>query len=87
MLATRYDDVFELAAEILCPPTVAMALEGVKGAEWAAAIEAELDSLWENNVYEEVPRRLVRPSRPLFPAVASNAFKSFKCLGGNFPLS
>ena len=54
--ATRYDDVFELAAEIMCPPTVAMALEGVKGAEWAAAMEAELDSLWENNVYEELPR-------------------------------
>ena len=31
--ATRYGDVFELAAEIMCLPTVAMALEGVKGAE------------------------------------------------------
>ena len=33
-----------------------MALGGEKGAEWAAAMEAELDSLWENGVYEEVPR-------------------------------
>ena len=54
--ATRYDDVFELAAEIMSPPTVAMALEGVKGAEWVATMEAELESLWENSVYEEVPR-------------------------------
>ena len=36
-----------------------MALDGEKGAEWAAAMEAELDSLWENADYEEVPR----PSR------------------------
>ena len=56
MPTTCYDDVFELAAEIISPPIVAMALEGVKGAEWAAAMEAELDSLWENNVYEEVSR-------------------------------
>ena len=54
--ATRNDDVPELAAEIMSPPTVAMDLEGVKGAEWVVAMEAELDSLWENNVYEEVPR-------------------------------
>ena len=33
-----------------------MALGGEKGAEWAAAMEAELDSLRENEVYEEVPR-------------------------------
>ena len=32
-------------------------------------------------------RRLVRPSRPLFPAVESNPCESFKCLGGNFHLS
>ena len=38
------------------PPTVAMALGGDKGAEWAASMEAELDPLWENEVYEEVPR-------------------------------
>ena len=42
---TSYDDVFELAGEIMSPPTMAIALEGVKGAEWAAAMEAELDSL------------------------------------------
>ena len=53
---TRYHDVFELASDITSPPTVAMALGGEKGAEWAAAMEAELDSLWENGVYEEVPR-------------------------------
>ena len=53
---TRYHDVFELAAHIMSPPTVAMALDGEKGAERAAAMEAELDSLWENEVYEEVPR-------------------------------
>ena len=53
---TRYHDVFELASDITSPPTVAMALGGEKGAEWTAAMEAELDSLWENGVYEEVPR-------------------------------
>ena len=31
--ATRYDDVFELAAEVMSPPNVVMALEGVRGAE------------------------------------------------------
>ena len=53
---TRYHDVFELAADIMSPPTVAMALDGEKGVEWVAAMEAELDSLWENEVYKEVPR-------------------------------
>ena len=48
--------MFELVADIMSPPTVAMALDGEKGAEWAATMEAELDSLWENEVYEEVPR-------------------------------
>ena len=52
---TRYHDVFELAADIMSPPTVAMALDGEKGAEWAAAMEAELDSVRENEVCEEVP--------------------------------
>ena len=52
----RYDDVFELVADIISPPTVAMALDGKEGAEWAAAMEAELDSLWKNEIYEEVPR-------------------------------
>ena len=54
--ATRYDDMFELAAEVRSPPNVAMALEGSRGAEWAAAMEAEQESLWENGVYEEVQR-------------------------------
>ena len=53
---TRYHDVFELDADIMSPLTVAMALDGEKGAEWAAAMEAKLDSLWENEVDEEVPR-------------------------------
>ena len=53
---TRYHDVFELAADIMSPPTVAMVLDGEKGVEWAAAMEAELDSLWENEVYKEAPR-------------------------------
>ena len=52
---TRYHDVFELAPDIMSPPTMAVALDGEKGVEWAAAMEAELDSLWENEVYEEVP--------------------------------
>ena len=33
------------------------------------------------------PYKTQVPSRPLFPAVASNSFKSFECLGGNFHLS
>ena len=53
---TRYHDVLYLAADIMIPLTVAMALDGEKGAEWADAMEAELDSLWEKEVYEEVPR-------------------------------
>ena len=53
---TRYDDVFELAAQVMSPPNVSMALEGVRGAKWAAAMEVELKSLWENEVYEEVER-------------------------------
>ena len=56
VLATRYDDVFELAAEVMSPPYVAMALEWSRGAEWAAAMEAELESLLVNGVYEEVQR-------------------------------
>ena len=47
---TRYHDLFELSADIMSLPTVAMALDGEKGAEWAAAMEAELDSRWENEV-------------------------------------
>ena len=40
----------------MSPPTVTMALDGEKGAKGAAAMEAKPDSLWENEVYEEVPR-------------------------------
>ena len=31
------------------------ALEGEKGREWANAMEAELQGVWENQVFEEVP--------------------------------
>ena len=53
---TRYHDVFELATDIMSPPIVSLALDREKGVERAVAMEAELDSLWENEVYEEVPR-------------------------------
>ena len=35
---------------------MAMTLDGEKCVEWVAAMEAELESLLENEVYEEVPR-------------------------------
>ena len=37
------------------PPTVSVAMEGGKE-EWTAAIKAELQNLWENQVFEEVGR-------------------------------
>ena len=40
----------------MSPPTVSVALGGEKGSEWASAMEAELDGLWENEVFEEVDR-------------------------------
>ena len=40
----------------MSPPTVSVALEGEKGSVWANAMEAELVSLWENEVYEGVDR-------------------------------
>ena len=43
-------------SSIMSPPTVAMAFEGVKGAKWVATMEANLESLWENGVYEDVPQ-------------------------------
>ena len=54
--AVRYDEVFEIAADFMSPPTVSVALGGEKGSEWASAVEAELDSLWENEVFEDVDR-------------------------------
>ena len=69
VLATRYDYVFELAAEVMSSPNVVMAMEGSRGAEWAAAVEAETESVWENGVLqggaaasrEEGDRDKVRP--------------------------
>ena len=50
----RYDEVFEIAADFMSPQTVSVALEGEKKSEWGNVMEAELDSLWKNEVYEEV---------------------------------
>ena len=54
--ATRFDEIFEVAADFLNPPTVTIAMESGEGDEWSAAMEAELQSLWENDVFEEVER-------------------------------
>ena len=54
--ATRFDEIFEVAADFMNPPTVSAAMEGGNGEEWTAAMEAELQSLWENEVFEEVDR-------------------------------
>ena len=43
--ATRYDEIFEVAADFMNPPSMTVALEGVKVAEWFDAIEAELPIL------------------------------------------
>ena len=49
--ATRYDEIFEVAAEFMSPPSVKVALEGERAAIRSEAMEAEL-SLWENEVLE-----------------------------------
>ena len=54
--ATRYDEIFEVAADFMNPPTVSAAMGSGKEEEWTAAMEAELQSLWENQVFEEVDR-------------------------------
>ena len=54
--ATRYDEIFEVAADFMNPPTVSAAMESGKVEEWTSAMEAELQSLWENGVFEEVER-------------------------------
>ena len=57
MPPVRYDEVYEVAGDLLSsPPSITVALEGDKGDEWAAAMEAELQSLWENEVYDVVDR-------------------------------
>ena len=38
------------------PPTMSAAMGSGKEEEWTAAMEAELQSLWENQVFEEVDR-------------------------------
>lgn len=55
--ATRYDEIFEVAANFMNPPTISAAMEGDDGEEWIAAMEAEIRSLWENEVLEEVASR------------------------------
>ena len=54
----RYDEVCEVAGDLLSsPPSITVALEeGDRGGEWAAATEAELQSLWENEVYDVIDR-------------------------------
>ena len=43
--AVRYDEVFEIVADFMSPPTMSVALGGETGSEGASAMEAELDSL------------------------------------------
>lgn len=50
VLATRYDEIFEVVADFMSPPLVTVALQGDRVAEWSEAMEAELRSLWENEV-------------------------------------
>ena len=54
--ATRYDDIYEAAIDIMCPETVKEALGGDQAKKWAAAMDNELKSLWKNGVYLEVAR-------------------------------
>ena len=50
MPATRYDEIFEVAADFMNPPTVSAAMESGKEEEWTAAMEAELQSLWKTSL-------------------------------------
>ena len=50
----RYDEIFVLVADILSPPSVTVAIEGDKAAEWSGALDSELQSLWDTEVFEEV---------------------------------
>ena len=49
--ATRYDEIFEVAAYFMNPPTVSAAMESGKVEEWTLAMEAELQSLWETRFF------------------------------------
>ena len=52
----RYDDIYAAAVDLMCPATVKEALGGDKAEMWAAAMDKELESLWQNKVYVEVTR-------------------------------
>ena len=39
--ATRYDEIFEVAADFMNAPIVSAAMESGKGEEWTAAMDAE----------------------------------------------
>ena len=56
MPAARYDEIFEVAADFMNPPTVSAAMESGKVEDWSSAMEGELQSLWENEVFWEVER-------------------------------
>jgi len=58
--AVRYDEVFEMALDSMNPPTVKVAMESGNTEEWSEAMEAELQSLWENQVFEVVDRPVGR---------------------------
>ena len=50
----RYDDAYAAAVDLMCPTTVKEAIGGDKAEMWAAAMDKELESLWQNKVYIEV---------------------------------
>lgn len=56
MLATRYDEIFEVATDFTSPPIVTAAMESCKGTKRYAPMEAKLLSRRENEVFEEVDR-------------------------------
>ena len=43
-----------MAADFMNPPTVSAATESGKVEEWTSAMKAELQCLWENEVFEGV---------------------------------
>ena len=52
----QYDKRFEVATNIMNSPLVTIALWGNNDADWSEAIKSEMQSLWENEVFEEVYR-------------------------------
>ena len=58
--ATRYDEVFEVAADFMNPLAVITSMESGKEEEWTAAMDTELQSLWENQVFEKVDRHKIK---------------------------